>query len=168
MQLIYEKSIIGRRGVRLPASDVPAAAPLPEGLLRKDAAELPEISELDAVRHFTNLSVTQFYNVDVDNASPIYNIYGGTQDNNTLGGPSRNTSEHGIVNSDWFVTVGGDGAIYFTVGGRGGQSELYRVVYTGSESTVAVDARSSAGAAERVAGVRGREVGIAATPRDDE
>ena len=40
-------------------------------------------------RHFTNLSVTQFYNVDVDNASPIYNVYGGTQDNSTLGGPSR-------------------------------------------------------------------------------
>ncbi|NBT14564.1 MAG: heme-binding protein, partial [Planctomycetia bacterium] len=47
------------------------------------------------------------------------------------------------------VTVGRDGAIYFTVGGRGGQSELYRVVYTGSEPTVAVDARSSAGPAER-------------------
>ncbi len=47
------------------------------------------------------------------------------------------------------VTVGRDGALYFAVGGRGGQSELYRVVYTGSESTVAVDARSSAGAAER-------------------
>jgi hypothetical protein len=40
-------------------------------------------------RHFSNLSVTQFYNVDVDNASPIYNVYGGTQDNSTLGGPSR-------------------------------------------------------------------------------
>ena len=38
MQLIYEKSIAGRRGVRLPLSDVPTAAPLTEGLLRKEAA----------------------------------------------------------------------------------------------------------------------------------
>jgi len=60
MQLIYEKSIAGRRGVRLPLSDVPAAAPLPTGLLRQEAAGLPEISELDAVRHFTNLSRRNF------------------------------------------------------------------------------------------------------------
>ena len=43
-----------------------------------------------------NLSVTQFYNVDVDNASPIYNIYGGTQDNSTLGGPSRSQGPQGV------------------------------------------------------------------------
>jgi putative heme-binding domain-containing protein len=48
------------------------------------------------------------------------------------------------------VTVGRDGALYFAVGGRGGQSELYRVVYTGSEPTVAVDTRSSVGAPERM------------------
>ena len=47
-------------------------------------------------RHFSNLSVTQFYNVDVDNASPIYNIYGGTQDNSTLGGPSRSQGPQGV------------------------------------------------------------------------
>ena len=56
-----------------------------------------------------NLPITQFYRVAVDNAAPFYNIYGGTQDNNTLGGPSRTTNASGIVNSDWFVTVGGDG-----------------------------------------------------------
>jgi photosystem II stability/assembly factor-like uncharacterized protein len=62
-------------------------------------------------RHFTNLSVTQFYNVEVDNASPIYNVYGGTQDNSTLGGPSRSRSPDGATNNDWFVVTGGDGFV---------------------------------------------------------
>ena len=47
------------------------------------------------------------------------------------------------------MTIGKDGAIYFAVGGRGGQSELCRVRYVGEESTAAVDARNQAGAAER-------------------
>ena len=60
MQLIYEKSVSGRRGVMLPISDVPAAAALPQALLRSEAAGLPELSELDMVRHFTNLSRRNF------------------------------------------------------------------------------------------------------------
>ncbi|MCB0478212.1 MAG: glycosyl hydrolase [Crocinitomicaceae bacterium] len=56
-----------------------------------------------------NLPITQFYKVAVDNAEPFYNIYGGTQDNNSQGGPSRTINNAGITNADWFITNGGDG-----------------------------------------------------------
>ena len=57
----------------------------------------------------TNLPVMQFYTVAVDQREPFYYVYGGTQDNNTLGGPSATRFTDGIANEDWFVTVGGDG-----------------------------------------------------------
>jgi len=56
-----------------------------------------------------NLPVTQFYKVSTDNAAPFYHIHGGTQDNLSLGGPSRTISANGIPNSDWYVTSQGDG-----------------------------------------------------------
>lgn len=60
-------------------------------------------------RYVSNLPVTQYYKVALDDDAPFYNIYGGTQDNNTQGGPSRTDTLHGILNSDWEVVLFGDG-----------------------------------------------------------
>ncbi len=57
--LIFERSTPGRRGYRLPDLDVPEAQIgdlIPEELLREEAPALPEVSELEVVRHYTQLS----------------------------------------------------------------------------------------------------------------
>lgn len=59
MHLIYDASRPGRKGVTLDTLDVPVAE-LPEHLKRNRAAELPQVSELDVVRHFTRLSQLNF------------------------------------------------------------------------------------------------------------
>jgi glycine dehydrogenase subunit 2 len=64
--LIFERSVPGRRGVRPPVCDVPTQ-PLAELLgehLRPEPPALPEVSELDALRHYTRLSQRN-YGIDV-------------------------------------------------------------------------------------------------------
>ncbi|MBS1262717.1 MAG: putative glycine dehydrogenase (decarboxylating) subunit 2 [Calditrichaeota bacterium] len=64
-RLLYELSAPGRRGVRLPESDVPEADPLPKKLRRDEPAPLPEVSENEVIRHFVRLS-TMNHHVDRD------------------------------------------------------------------------------------------------------
>ena len=59
--------------------------------------------------HKTNLPVSQFYRVSVDNSLPFYYVYGGTQDNNSFGGPSQTIYTDGTSRAEWIITLGGDG-----------------------------------------------------------
>src|SRR5215467_8487380 len=65
-RLIFERSSSGKCGVQLPALDVPAVRPeeaLGEEFARQDIEGFPEVSELDALRHYTRLS-TWNYGID--------------------------------------------------------------------------------------------------------
>ena len=59
--------------------------------------------------HIESIVAGQFYTVAVDDALPFYNVYGGLQDNQTWGGPSRTRNSFGPTNADWFRMAGGDG-----------------------------------------------------------
>src|SRR5579863_1269317 len=65
--LLFERSSPGKRGYQLPPLDVPAvdpAAALGAENTRSEIADFPEVSEVEAIRHFTRLS-TQNYAIDL-------------------------------------------------------------------------------------------------------
>jgi len=60
MDIIFKKSVSGRRGLSLPALDVPVQVTVEQKYRRTSDADLCELSELDVVRHFTALSRRNF------------------------------------------------------------------------------------------------------------
>jgi glycine dehydrogenase subunit 2 len=60
MPIIFKKSVSGRRGVRLPARDVPIRTEIPAAYCRNTELRLCELSKLDVIRHFTALSQRNF------------------------------------------------------------------------------------------------------------
>ncbi|MBF0479553.1 MAG: aminomethyl-transferring glycine dehydrogenase subunit GcvPB [Candidatus Omnitrophica bacterium] len=65
VDLIFNKSVKGRRGYVNPPVGVDAHAPIPQAFMRKSECNWPEVSELDVVRHFTLLSRLN-YSVDTN------------------------------------------------------------------------------------------------------
>lgn len=62
--------------------------------------------------HHNDFAIGQFYHVNVD-TRPLYNVYGGLQDNGSWGGPNRTRTSEGPTNTDWFRIGSGDGFICY-------------------------------------------------------
>lgn len=78
-------------------------------LVGTDAGIYESFDNAETWSYFKNLPLTQFYKVAVNNAEPFYHIFGGTQDNGSVGGPSRTAEEDGIANRHWYKTLFADG-----------------------------------------------------------
>ncbi|MEQ1833684.1 MAG: hypothetical protein ABL977_11570 [Candidatus Eisenbacteria bacterium] len=89
-------------------------------LLGNDGGINESFDRAGSWRYVNNLALGEFYNVTTNMREPYYDVFGGMQDNQSWGGPSRTRLEldnwfddtrggHGIMNDHWFVLGGGDG-----------------------------------------------------------
>ena len=78
-------------------------------LIGTDAGIYESFDLAENWRYIKNLPLTQFYKVAVNNAEPFYHIFGGTQDNGSVGGPSATDEIEGISNKHWYKTLFADG-----------------------------------------------------------
>lgn len=79
-------------------------------LIGTDGGLYESFDDTKSWKYVRNLPITQYFKIAVDDALPFYNVYGGTQDNGSHGGPSRTISSDGIASADWWKTLGADGA----------------------------------------------------------
>ena len=79
-------------------------------LIGTDGGLYESFDHTESWKYVRNLPITQYFKIAVDDALPFYNVYGGTQDNGSHGGPSRTISSDGIASADWWKTLGADGA----------------------------------------------------------
>ena len=78
-------------------------------MLGTDAGIYESFDGAQTWKYHKNLPLTQFYKVAVNNAEPFYHIFGGTQDNGSVGGPSATDEREGISNRHWYKTLFADG-----------------------------------------------------------
>ncbi|RMD63435.1 MAG: PDZ domain-containing protein, partial [Planctomycetota bacterium] len=81
-------------------------------LLGNDGGLYETFDRMKTWIHHNKFAIGQYYHVGVD-TRPVYNVYGGLQDNGSWGGPSRVRNDRGPINEDWFRVGGGDGFMVF-------------------------------------------------------